>query len=500
MDASIWILSPFRPLRSKIWKRTAITITLSISLLIGLQRMLSHSGHDGNRVGDAEVVVASQQSFVLAVHLVGELAAFHSTTLTSALRGDRGKLIELIIDGSTVQAGDILATLDPTPFEDRIEELKVKIDEQQANIQMLHQALDWEQGQVDSERRTAQLDYAVAELDLQKVIHGDGPLEEYRLRAAKETAHTEYCRLLSYLERIESLVSEHFFNATELELARSKVQESKRALHTAESQYDSYATYVQPMRLQAAQAHLERVRLRLDEVCRHASYRIEKARSAIEQAQYGLTNLQQQLQRAERDLEATRFRAPSSGIVVYKEGFFQGERRKPRLGDMLVQNQPLFEIPDLSVMIVKTRVRESELHKIALKQACIVRIDAVPELALEGSVIQLGVLALRDQASFNGEKWFELTCKIHERDPRLRPGMTARVQVLTQEVKDELCLPVHALFLRSYQTICFVDREGQVVRQPVTVGAISDFYAVIKSGLNAGDRCLVIPPEGEDLL
>ena len=66
--------------------------------------------------------------------------------------------------------------------------------------------------------------------------------------------------------------------------------------------------------------------------------------------------------------------------VVYKEVFFGSEQRKPQVGDQVWANQPLIILPDISRMVVETKVRETDIHKVERNQKVTVRVEAYPDL------------------------------------------------------------------------------------------------------------------------
>ena len=78
------------------------------------------------------------------------------------------------------------------------------------------------------------------------------------------------------------------------------------------------------------------------------------------------------------------------GIVVYKEVFFGSEQRKPQVGDQVWANQPLIILPDISRMVVETKVRETDIHKVERNQKVGVRVEAYPDLRLTGAVTLRG--------------------------------------------------------------------------------------------------------------
>ena len=93
------------------------------------------------------------------------------------------------------------------------------------------------------------------------------------------------------------------------------------------------------------------------------------------------------------------------GIVVYKDVFFGSEQRKPQVGDQVWANQPLVILPDISRMVVETRVRETDIHKVERNQKVSVRVEAYPDLRLTGTVTLVGTLA-QEEKERRGTKFF----------------------------------------------------------------------------------------------
>ena len=147
---------------------------------------------------------AQVRSFDVDVHTVGELEAARSTIVASSVRGDLGKVIFLINDGQSVAPGDILVRLDPTPFEERVGELRSKQREQEGHIVTLEQTLEYEANQGESEIKSAIYDVESAELELNKVVNGDGPLETSRLKSAMQKARIQFEELNLYSDELYS--------------------------------------------------------------------------------------------------------------------------------------------------------------------------------------------------------------------------------------------------------------------------------------------------------
>ena len=201
---------------------------------------------------------------------------------------------------------------------------------------------------------------------------------------------------------------------------------------------------------------------------------------------------------AQTELDRTVIRAPIPGIAVLPEAFRGGEKRKPRVGDIVWQNQPLVYLPDISEMVVKTQIREIDLHKVAAGKKVMVFVDAYPDLKLTGDVQSIGVLAESRTESHTADKYFQVVVSVKEKDQRLRPGMTARVEIECAKVEKALSIPIHAVFNEEGRSYCYVDTQASYEKREISIGAQSEDWAQVLAGLKEGERvALSKPPSNE---
>jgi HlyD family secretion protein len=220
--------------------------------------------------------------------------------------------------------------------------------------------------------------------------------------------------------------------------------------------------------------------------------------AALRQAQQGLESTTSSLKIAQAELERTVIRAPIPGIAVLPEAFRGGIKRKPRIGDNVWQNQPLVYLPDVSGMVVKTQIREIDLHKVGTGKKVMVFVDAYPDLRLSGDVQSIGVLAESRTESHTAEKYFQVVVSVREKDQRLRPGMTAQVKIECAKVDNVLSIPIHAVFNEQGRTYCYVDLQASYEKREISIGAQSENWAQVLTGLKEGERvALSQPPSNE---
>lgn len=439
--------------------------------------------------------IAIKQSLNVEVKIVGELEAARSMTIASSIKGDQGKIIDLISDGIYVQPGQILVKLDPSPFEEKIEKLRIQIKDQEAQIAALEQDLEWESIQADHKNRTALLEVEGAELELDKIMLGDGPQEVLRLKGVMQKTWLKYDELHAYSHELHELEKQGFLNTTEVKQAQKKLAEEQESFELAKKQYESYVEHVFPMQIKKGETHLKRAQVSQEETSKLGYYNIAKSKAFLVQAQQMRSDLIHQMQEAEKELMQTEIAAPASGMVVLREEYRSGQKRKPRIGDILVKNQPLIDLPDLSSMVVKTRVREVDLHKIGIGKKASVEVDAYPQLSFKGTVKSIGVLALAEMGRPSEEKYFEVRIILDETDARLRPGMTTRATIHAQEENEVLTIPLHSVFENRKQSYCYICGPHHVYeKRNLVLGISNEQWVEVKTGLQEGDCICLLNP------
>ena len=456
----------------------------------------------GKRPEDAPVlsVKVAKKSFSVLVEVVGELDAARSTVLFSQIRGDRGKIVSIIFDGTRVKKGDVLVRLDPTFFEEEVTRLTAKVREWEAVVSANKQILEWEKVQAERETKTLEFDLRAARLDLIKLEKGEGPLELYRLKGAAQEAEQDWKEKEGYLVELKTLEKRGYVNITEIAQVQNKVSDAKEAYEVAKRQHESYRDYVLPSLIENAHAQVARAKMNLEQFKKGAGFKIGKDMAALRKAQQSQESTTSSLKIAQAELERTVIRAPIPGIAVLPEAFRGGKKRKPRIGDIVWQNQPLVYLPDVSEMVVKTQIREIDLHKVGIGKRAIILVDAYPGLRLLGEVRSIGVLAESRAESHTADKHFQVVVAVREKDQRLRPGMTARVEIECAKVENTLSIPIHAVFNDKGRSYCYVDTQTSYEKREVSIGAQSEDWAQVLAGLKEGERVALSQPPSNEII
>ncbi|MBI4056051.1 MAG: efflux RND transporter periplasmic adaptor subunit [Elusimicrobia bacterium] len=186
-------------------------------------------------------------------------------------------------------------------------------------------------------------------------------------------------------------------------------------------------------------------------------------------------------------------RAPMAGTVI---------KRKVEVGDSVVSGLAefgagtvLITIGDLSRMVVKLDVNEVDIPKLSLHQNADIHLDAFPAETFKGEITFIGPLAeLNDQKI----KIFRTKVEIPKADPRLRPGMTARIEVVLAQHADVVKAPIEAIFEEGDKNVAYVVADNPKlppVKRFLKTGLKDEVDIEILNGLKVGEKLSLSKPE-----
>lgn len=207
--------------------------------------------------------------------------------------------------------------------------------------------------------------------------------------------------------------------------------------------------------------------------------------NAVSAAQRSLASAQANLDQANAKAASRTVTAPSSGSIVELNakvgatvtgGMIMGESDTSG-------GKQCMQIADLSKMKVTVQVGEKDIAKIAVGQSANVTYPAFPDIVSQGTVTAIASVANSDAANGGGSVTFNVDILIEAPDARLKPGMTAEVSVVTEQLDDVVMVPTMALMTEDgehyYVNLATDDESKETRRVKVTVVTQNDNEAVV---------------------
>ena len=423
----------------------------------------------------------------------GTLQAVRSVTYASSIQSNQAKIVAIAPEGRMVQQGDLLILFDAAPFEEEIRKSQAQLQQAEADLEKARQDKKLQAIQNAEELAAARQKVERSELELKDVAEGKGKVQEEEAQAAVANAERELLKAQGAFEDLRPLLAEGFITKQELDRAEQAVAHAREELALAKRRRDALLGFGRPLELSQARTEAQITKESLRQLESAAAYRMEQKKAAITAAESRIQEASSKLALARQQLARTEVRADVPGIVVYRQVFFGSEQRKPQVGDQVWANQPLLILPDISRMQVETRVRETDIHKIERNQSVVIRVPAYPDLRLTGEVSLVGTLA-QEEKERRGAKFFQVTILVKESEPRLRPGMSATVEIQVEERARAVYVPLEAVFDRDGRSICYALDRGRLHPREVVLGPSNQDFVVVEKGLRKGERVALREP------
>jgi HlyD family secretion protein len=243
----------------------------------------------------------------------------------------------------------------------------------------------------------------------------------------------------------------------------------------------------------------------------------EQARTSydVAQANWQATRAQLEqsrasLQEARDNLSKTRLTSPIAGRVV-RLAVEEGEVAVP--GTFSRETGLLMTVADLSVILAKVQVDETDVVRLAANDSVQVTIDAYPDTAFTGRVTEIShsaQLTATQTASGSNDRAVDFDVEVTlDNPPRdVRPDLSCTARMVTDTRARALSIPIIALTVRDHERVpiedstmdttrlkklgkeaegVFVVREGKATFRPVKVGIAGDEYFEVTDGLREGE-------------
>ena len=425
----------------------------------------------------------------ITVAVSGLLAPARAESYGPEVAGVEMKVAELAPEGTWVAPGALLVRFDDAPFRRELEVARSRLVQTSGEAEQARQALRALLATQQSERLEASSAYARAELDLRTFVNGIAPLEVQQSAAAVDRAKRETEEASQKLEGLAPFAEKGYVSRDELRSAERRATEAEADLVLAGQQHSTLTRFTHPQLLAQKTQEVESRKASLKVVSEKTAAQAAQAKAAADLADARAAEAARTVADVERRIALCTVTARSPGLVVHREIFEKGgEKRRVRVGDAVFAGQPVLDLPDLSEMLVETRVKEGEIHRVEPGQKAEVRLEAFPDETFAATVLRLGALTAGDKGE---ARTFPLVLRLAKAEPRLRPGMGAQALVLAGEVEDAIQVPVDAVRYEGDQAVCTVRTVTGTETRRVKTGRSNAFFVEVRDGLSEGDVVLI---------
>lgn len=190
-------------------------------------------------------------------------------------------------------------------------------------------------------------------------------------------------------------------------------------------------------------------------------------------------------------LASTTIKAPEDGIVMFAKDWMGKTYGKD--SEINIWNPLVATLPDMSVAISETYIREIDISKVQLNDSVRITIDALPDKVFFGKVIKIATIG-EDHKDFD-MKAFKVVVRFEKSDKDMKPGMTVNNDIIVTSYKDKLLVPLKAVFSKSGKQIVYLKQGGSIKEQEIQLVAENEQYGVVENVIREGDVVLLYQPE-----
>ncbi len=392
-----------------------------------------------------------------------------------------------------------MVELDSSALVDKERQQDIAVTQAASAKQSAEKDVEIQQTQNDSDKAAAELKLKLAEIDLKKFKLGDSEQQKNELQAAVSLGGQKTAQAKESLDFTKRLVKKGYKTQNDLEQARITFETENTNLEVAKDKLRVLKDYTLDRTVTELEANatefgreLKRVELKgqaalsqkkTDLLARERTFEVEKDKHERLLAQIAVCKIY----------------APQDGQVIYansRDGR-SSETILIETGATVRERQPLVTLPDLNEMKVNARIHESRISMIRPGMTVKVKVDAFVDEDFHGVIDAVASVPSSTGNSFMRDiKEYEAIVKLidsREKVNRLRPGLTANLEVLVDSREDVLQAPMQAVLTIVGKQFAFVIQGDKAERVEVEIGQTSDRMIEIKTGLKEGDQVVLNP-------
>ncbi|WP_448548008.1 efflux RND transporter periplasmic adaptor subunit [Thalassotalea fusca] len=188
------------------------------------------------------------------------------------------------------------------------------------------------------------------------------------------------------------------------------------------------------------------------------------------------------------DMERLKVVAPIDGMVIYKANW-QGE--KPAVGESVQFGQPVIELSVIEEMQIKAQINEPDSGKVKVGQLVKVVVDGAQEYAFNGKVESLGRV-FRDKSYQDKRRIVDAIISFSPTEDFVaRPGMSARIEIITNSLNNVLAIPADSIRYQDEQPMVTVNSTFSSEQRTIKVEQVVGNSAIVSEGLKENEEIVL---------
>jgi len=514
-------------------KRLTIIVVLAAVILLALliSILMKARGSSGSGTNLSTFTVR-RGDLAITVTESGSIKARKSIDIKSELEG-QATIISIVPEGTyitqkDVDNGKVLVELDSSNLTEQLAQREIDFAGAEASYAEAKENFDIQLKQNESDITAAELKVKFTLMDFKKYlgeivankfIKDKNPVQNptddiaslledpnlggaalQRLNESMDSiklAESRLERAADTLSWTQKLREKEYVSDTELKADELDVQSLKIQKEQAGMDLELFKRYDFPKQVEQLLSDYKEAERELERTQARARSKLAQAEARLKSSEAQFDMKKERLEKIKRQIDACVIGAPAPGLVVYgSSGDFWRRRDRPiEEGGTVYERQTIIELPDTSEMIVEIGVHESSVDKVSPGQTAKIVIDAFPDKTFHGEVLKVAPLPDPQRGWLSPDlKVYNTQVSIEGSFDFLKPGMSAKVEILVEQLDDVIIVPVQVVANREGKKVCYCLTSKRIEQQEVRTGSFNDTFVQITDGLQIGEQVLMNPP------
>ncbi|HBG25791.1 MAG: hypothetical protein A2Y10_02145 [Planctomycetes bacterium GWF2_41_51] len=429
----------------------------------------------------------------------GTIKARDQVILKCEVEG-RTSITYVIPEGTRVTKGELLIELDVSSLEDQRIDREIDVQNAEAAYISAKENLAVVENQAKSDNDLAELTLAFAKQDLEKYEKGEFLSELLKANTEITLAEEELSKAEDYLEWSEKLFSEKYIPETELKGDRLTKKKWELNLDIANTNKQLLTDYTYKRNLAKLISDVNQNEMALERTIRKANANVIQAQAELKAKEAEFRRQKDKLVKVENQISKTKIYAPENGLVIYatsaKSSGWRGSSSEPLdIGREVSEREELIYLPTGDATDAEIMIHESYLKKILKGMPTIITVDALAGKTFYGTIKQIAPLPDSRSMWMNPDlKVYMTKVEMEGLDPMLRSGMSCQAEIIVQQIKEAVYIPLQAVIRVAQEPTVFVKNGKTFAARTVKTGLDNNKVIHITEGLNDGDTILLNPP------
>ncbi|MBI3378346.1 MAG: efflux RND transporter periplasmic adaptor subunit [Nitrospirae bacterium] len=174
-------------------------------------------------------------------------------------------------------------------------------------------------------------------------------------------------------------------------------------------------------------------------------------------------------------------KSPISGVVT---------SRPVKVGETTAKGALVVHVVAMDDLYIEAFIDEADVAKVKLRQQANITMDAYQGNVFKGEIYRISPVVLGGKQE---TRTFEVRTRLKEKQIIIKPGMSADVEIIVDNIKNALVVPSHALMEKNNRKFIFIKKCSTAKLIPVETGQFNWNFTEITSGVKEGDTVIINP-------